>query len=84
MHIPERMCIACRQMKSKSELYKIVKYNSTIEIDFEHNKFGRGAYICKSEKCIMDAQKRKSISRHFKMQVDEKIYQEILEKNKNE
>jgi len=84
MHIPERMCIACREMKPKSELYKIVKIGDAAELDKEYNKFGRGAYICKNEKCITDAKKRKAISKHFKMQVDDKIYIEISEAMKNE
>lgn len=84
MHIPERMCIACRKMKPKSELYKIVKNGESAECDFENKKFGRGAYICKNEKCINDAQKRRAVSKHFKMQIDDKIYEEILEAVKNE
>jgi predicted RNA-binding protein YlxR (DUF448 family) len=71
------MCIACRQMKPKGELIKIVKNENTIELDFSQNKFGRGAYICKSEECIENAKKRKALSRHFKTNIDDTIFDVI-------
>ena len=77
MHIPQRMCISCRKMKAKGELIKIVKTESGAEIDRDQNKFGRGAYVCKNEECIKSITKRRSLSKHFKMQIDDKIYEEI-------
>lgn len=82
MHIPKRMCIACRTMKPKGELVKIVKNGEIAEIDLFNKKLGRGAYICKDEACIENAKKRRAVSRHFKMQVSDKIYDEILEASK--
>ena len=78
MHTPMRMCIACREMKPKSELIKIVKNKECIELDSCQKKFGRGAYICKSTECIENAKKRKALSRHFKTCVEDSIYDEIL------
>lgn len=77
MHIPKRMCIACRKMKAKDELIKIVKTEAGAEIDENQNKFGRGAYVCKNEECIKVMIKRRSLAKHFKMQVDNKIYEEL-------
>ena len=77
MHIPKRMCIACRSMKKKDELIKIVRTENGAEIDENKNKFGRGAYVCKNEECIKQAVKRRSLAKHFKMQVDSKIYEEL-------
>ncbi len=79
MHIPQRMCIACRQMKSKSELIKIVKTESGAELDLQQKKMGRGAYICKDGLCAENARKRRILSKHFKMQVADGIYDEISE-----
>ena len=78
MHIPKRMCIACRSMKEKGELVKIVKTPDGAEIDINQNKFGRGAYVCKDGECIKNLAKRRTLSKHFKMQIDNKIYDEIL------
>lgn len=78
-HIPERMCIACRQMYLKPHMIKIVSRDGIIEIDESQKKFGRGAYICKSMACIDSAQKKKTLSRHFKRQVDTQLYENIKE-----
>ena len=83
MHIPQRMCIACRQMKPKCELVKIVKNGAAAELDINQTKFGRGAYVCKNTQCAEAARKRRMLSKHFKMPVDEKIYCEISEAAKN-
>ena len=77
MHIPQRMCIACRKMKAKDELIKIVKNENGAEIDKNQKKFGRGAYVCKNEECIKSMVKRRGLSKHFKMQIDNKIYEEL-------
>jgi len=74
MHIPERMCIACRQMKPKSELIRIVKNGGEVALDMRQKLGGRGAYICKNEECITSAKKRRALSKHFKTAVDDKIY----------
>lgn len=75
----ERMCIACRKKSNKSALLRIVKTKeSEVFISSGNKCFGRGAYICKSEKCIKNAQKRGALSRAFKMHVEDKIYEEII------
>ena len=84
MHTPLRMCVACRQMKPKGELIKIVKKENGAEIDALQKKFGRGAYICKDEKCIENAKKRRALSKHFKGALPDSIYDDIREAAKNE
>lgn len=74
MHIPKRMCIACRQMKPKKELIRIVKNGDETVLDIHQKLGGRGAYICKNEECIDAAKKRRALSRHFKTAVDDKVY----------
>ena len=77
MHIPERMCIACRSMKPKNELLRIVKNGGDVVLDISQRLEGRGAYICKNTECIENARKRRRISAHFKMPVGDEIYEEI-------
>lgn len=74
MHIPKRMCIACRQMKQKSELIRIVKSGGNAVLDVSQKLSGRGAYICKSTECIDAAKKRRVLSKHFKTAVNDEIY----------
>ena len=47
------MCVACRQMKEKAELVRIVKTpTGEIVLDGGARIGGRGAYICKNEECL--------------------------------
>ena len=49
---PQRMCVACRQMKDKRELVRCrVTPEKTVELDPTGKKSGRGAYICSSPEC---------------------------------
>ena len=51
-HIPERTCIACRQVKAKRDLIRIVNTKDEgIVIDTNGKKPGRGAYLCKTKEC---------------------------------
>lgn len=84
MHTPLRMCVACRQMKPKGELIKVIKNENGAEMDILQKKFGRGAYVCKNAECIEAAKKRRAFSKHFKQAVPEKIYEEAGEVLKNE
>ena len=56
--IPQRMCIACRQMKDKTELVRCrVTPDGRMETDRTGKKSGSGAYICTSPECIAKARK---------------------------
>ena len=78
--IPLRMCIACRQMKEKSQLLKIVKTKEgTINLDLSGKLPGRGAYICNDLECRKKLHKQKLLNRTFSMNVDSQIYNQIEE-----
>ncbi len=75
-----RMCIACRQMKDKRDLLRIVKdKEGNISVDLSGKKNGRGAYICKDETCLEKLKKQKSLNKAFKTNVSEDVYNEIRE-----
>lgn len=75
-----RMCIACRTMKDKRELLRIVKDKSgELSIDLTGKKNGRGAYICRYCNCVLKLQKQKLLNKAFKMNVDDQIYKQISE-----
>lgn len=51
-HVPQRMCLACRQVKPKRELVRLVRVSDgNIEIDPGGKKAGRGAYLCGLPEC---------------------------------
>lgn len=78
--IPLRQCIACREMKDKRELIRIVKSpEGTVSLDFTGKKNGRGAYICKSEACVQKCCKARLVNKAFSMDAGNEVYGRILE-----
>ena len=76
--IPMRMCIACRQMKPKSELIRVVKTPEGEIKPFAGNKEnGRGAYLCGDTACINKAAKSGALSRALGVNVAEEVYEEL-------
>ena len=58
-NIPQRMCIACREMKPKNEMIRVVRSpEGEISLDFTGKKNGRGAYVCDGEACIKKLQNK--------------------------
>ena len=50
--IPQRTCIACRQVRDKKDLVRLVSTEDRIaEIDVLGKKPGRGAYLCPRKAC---------------------------------
>lgn len=65
--MPQRTCLACRQVKPKKELIRLVKTASgTIEIDATGKADGRGAYLCKDPACWEKIVKSNCIDHAFK------------------
>ena len=77
--IPMRTCIACRTEKPKKELVRIVKFGEDIKLDLTGKANGRGAYVCNDKECIAKLKKQKMLNRTFSCQVDEQVYDAIME-----
>jgi hypothetical protein len=78
--IPLRMCIACRELKEKKSMIRIVKNaEGKIFLDFSSKASGRGAYICNNPACILKLRKQKLINKAFACEVEESVYQAIEE-----
>jgi predicted RNA-binding protein YlxR (DUF448 family) len=53
---PQRTCIACREVKTKRELVRLVRTaGGTVELDETGKASGRGAYICRKAACFEQA-----------------------------
>ncbi|MFC2066297.1 YlxR family protein [Chloroflexota bacterium] len=51
-HIPQRTCVACRKVKTKGKLIRLVRTTAgNIEIDGSGKEAGRGAYLCRAWEC---------------------------------
>jgi predicted RNA-binding protein YlxR (DUF448 family) len=50
--LPQRTCIACRQVKEKKHLIRLVSTGDGVaEVDVFGKKPGRGAYLCPRRTC---------------------------------
>lgn len=79
-NIPMRMCIACREMKPKREMQRVVKNaDGEIYVDPTGKAPGRGAYICNGAECLKKLTGKKLLNKTFSSNVDECVYRAIKE-----
>lgn len=72
-----RRCVGCNEMISKKKLIRVVRIDKKYLIDKVYKSDGRGAYICKNEKCIKKAEKSRGLERSFKSKIPNEIYSKI-------
>ncbi len=78
--IPLRMCVACRELKEKKSMLRVVKNSEgKIFIDFSSKAAGRGAYVCDNPECVKKLGKQKILNKVFSCAVDERVYAAIEE-----
>jgi predicted RNA-binding protein YlxR (DUF448 family) len=71
-HVPQRTCIACRQVAGKRELIRVVRTPpGTVEVDPTGKKNGRGAYLHADPACWDAALKRKIVQHALKTELSE-------------
>ena len=78
--IPMRMCIYTKEKLPKKELIRIVMFNDEISVDETGKKNGRGCYLKKDKDVVIEAKKKKVLNKVFKKDVEDKIYDEIIDK----
>ena len=72
------MCVGCREMKTKTELIRVVKApEGEVSLDLGGKKPGRGAYICNSVICFNRANKSRALSRAFGAAIPDDLVNEI-------
>lgn len=77
--VPQRKCIACQDRDNKKELVRIVKNKEGhIFLDKTGKANGRGAYICNCSECLKKAIKSNALSRAFKMEIPEDVYESLI------
>lgn len=75
--LPERTCVACRQVKTKKELTRLVVTPGGVVVDLTGRRPGRGAYLCTSVRCWEDGIKGKGIERALKVSLSEDNLDEL-------
>ena len=68
--LPMRRCIGCMQSRPKEELIRILPT-------------GRGAYICKDEKCLNKALKKNAVFRNLGVELTEKQIADLKDRISN-
>ncbi len=72
--IPMRMCVGCREMKSKKELIRVVRApDGSVSMDPVGKKPGRGAYVCRNAACLQRAIKQRQLERQLEVQLSEEV-----------
>lgn len=63
----ERMCIVCRVLKDRSELFRLVKPTDAVQIipNPDGSINGKGFYICRQAACLQKLQKDKRVRKNF-------------------
>lgn len=50
--MPQRTCVACRRIRPKRELVRLVRLaDGTVGVDISGKTAGRGAYLCRDHDC---------------------------------
>ena len=78
--IPMRMCVACRQMRQKKELVRIVRTpEGPVVRDSTGRLNGRGAYLCASLDCLNKAVKTRALERALEARIEPALIDELKE-----
>ena len=67
-HTPQRTCIACRSVKDKRELVRVVRTpEGKVVIDSTGKSNGRGAYLCRQASCWEKSIEKNILGRALKI-----------------
>ena len=73
-----RQCLGCNEHKPKIELVRILRTpEGEITLDLTGKKSGRGAYICRSVKCLQKARKSRRLDRILECEIPETVYDRL-------
>jgi len=78
-HLPQRTCIACRQIKEKKALIRLVRAdNEAVEVDISGKKPGRGAYLCPNKACWEMALKKNRLEHALRTKLSDASCQSFI------
>jgi len=83
-HILQRTCVACRQVKDKRQLIRLVRIsNGGIEVDTGGRKAGRGAYLCRSPQCWRAGLKGSQLGYALRATLTQETKEQLIEFGKD-
>ena len=78
-HIPQRTCVACRQVGQKRGLVRLVRTpEGEVVVDITGKKAGRGAYLCMTRQCWEMGIKGGKVERSFKITLSQDRKDELM------
>ncbi len=77
--IQERRCVSCRRVGPKTSFWRIVRIHPSGQIQLDTG-MGRSAYICPSDDCLRQAQRKNRLGRALKVSVDEALFGELRQR----
>jgi predicted RNA-binding protein YlxR (DUF448 family) len=73
------MCVACRQVKPKRDLVRLVRTGEAeVRVDASGKLNGRGAYICQDPECWTLAERRRALERALSVRLDPAAWQNLV------
>lgn len=73
--IPQRKCLGCGERRDKGDLLRVVRTpDGEIRLDETGRAAGRGAYICRSKKCLSRAHKSQRLEKNLGAEIPEAVY----------
>lgn len=70
--VPQRTCVACRQVKAKRELIRVVRdADGRLSVDLRGKAPGRGAYLCPDNACLERGIVDGSLGRALDVMIDQ-------------
>jgi len=76
-----RTCVGCGEENPRKVMCRLVRSpEGRVCYDPTGKMPGRGAYLCEDPSCILRAKKKKALSRALRVDVDPKVYEELLER----
>jgi len=83
-HIPQRTCVACRQVREKKNLIRLVcTTDGTVAVDISAKKPGRGAYLCRKKDCWEVALKKSRLAHALRTKLRNNDFQVLIEYGNN-
>ena len=78
-HAPQRTCVACRKIKAKRELIRLVRLSDgRVEIDISGRKAGRGAYLCRTQGCWETGLKSERLERALRTTLHQENREQLV------
>ncbi|NBQ98728.1 MAG: YlxR family protein [Microbacteriaceae bacterium] len=65
-----RTCVGCRQLESRTNLLRVVRFEGKLQIDVSKKLSGRGSWLHQKLNCLDLAVNRGAFSRAFRSKID--------------